>query len=302
MVSKLFGDYPILLRGAGDLATGVAYRLYHSGFPIMALELPRPLVVRRQVALASAVLDGEVTIEGMIGRRVASFAEAYEGAYTGIIPVLVAPKLPEDFSRIVGHPPSDVSQNQPNQSIQGVNLSSGRIAPILIDARMAKRNIDTRIDQAGLVIGLGPGFTAGVDCHAVIETMRGHRLGRVIWDGSALPDTGSPGKIAGKGAERVLRAPVDGVVSWQKEIGDRVEKGDRIGSVADRRIIAPFDGYIRGLISSGYLVPSGQKIGDVDARSDVLACFTISDKSLAIGGGVLEAVLNWITDLGKDIR
>ncbi len=300
MVSKLFVDYPIILRGAGDLATGVAYRLYQAGFPIMAFELPRPLVVRRQVALASAVLDGEVAIEAMIGRRVTSLAEAYEGAYAGFVPILVAPELPEGYLEMVGRNLSGVEGNQPNQTTDEVNYLSARIAPILIDARIAKRNIDTRIDQAGLVIGLGPGFAAGVDCHAVIETMRGHRLGRVIWDGSALPDTGYPGKIAGKGAERVLRAPVDGVVSWQKEIGDRVQIGETIGSVAGRAIVAPFDGYIRGLISPGFQVPSGLKIGDVDARADVSSCFSISDKSLAIGGGVLEAILTWIKKSGVD--
>jgi xanthine dehydrogenase accessory factor len=300
MVSKLFVEYPIILRGAGDLATGVAYRLYKAGFPIMAFELPRPLVVRRRVALASAVADGEVQIEGMTGRRVASFAEAFEGAFAGYIPILVAPELPNGFSEMVELYLPDIEGNVPNQNTVGIKILPGRIAPILIDARMAKRNIDSRIDQAGLVIGLGPGFTAGVDCHAVIETMRGHRLGRVIWDGSAIPDTGSPGKIADKGAERVLRSPVDGVVSWQKEIGDRVQSGEIIGTVADRAILAPFDGFIRGLILPGIQVPSGLKIGDIDARSDLSACFTISDKSLAIGGGVLEAILTWIKGLGMD--
>ena len=161
---------------------------------------------------------------------------------------------------------------------------------------MAKRNIDTRIDQADLVISLGPGFTAGVDCHAVVETMRGHRLGRVLWEGSALPNTGTPGVIGGKGAERVLRAPARGVVEWRLEIGETVQAGEQIGSVAGRPILAPFDGVLRGLITPGFEVPAGYKIGDLDARADPIACVTISDKSLAIGGAVLEAVLRWIGD------
>ena len=159
---------------------------------------------------------------------------------------------------------------------------------------MAKRNIDTRSDQGNLVIALGPGFTAGVDCHAIVETKRGHRLGRVLWDGRAQPNTGTPGTIAGHGSERVLRAPTGGVVDWRLEIGDLVEAGESLGSVAGKSIYAPFDGVLRGLIAPGTEVVAGIKIGDVDARRDVSACFTISDKSLAIGGGVLEAVLTWL--------
>jgi len=162
---------------------------------------------------------------------------------------------------------------------------------MVVDARLAKRNIDTRIDQADLVIALGPGFTAGVDCHAVVETMRGHTLGRVIWQGPALPNTGTPGIIAGKGAERVLRAPADGLIDWRLEIGDLVTAGEVIGEVAGQPVSAPFAGVIRGLIAPGTAVTRSLKIGDVDARADVAACFTISDKALAIGGGVLEAIL-----------
>jgi len=164
----------------------------------------------------------------------------------------------------------------------------------VVDARLAKRNIDTRSDQADLVVGLGPGFTAGVDCHAVIETMRGHSLGRVIWDGPALPNTGTPGIIAGKGAERVLRAPADGLVTWRLEIGDSVAERDVIGEVAGQPVYAPFAGVIRGLIAPGTAVSRSLKIGDVDARANVAACFTISDKALAIGGGVLEAILTYL--------
>jgi xanthine dehydrogenase accessory factor len=177
---------------------------------------------------------------------------------------------------------------------QSPNLSISPSA-IIVDARMAKRNIDTCMDQASFVVSLGPGFTAGVDCHAVIETMRGHRLGRVIWHGSARPNSGTPGLVAGKGAERVLRAPVAGVISWRKGIGDQVWEGERLGDVDGRAIVAPFAGVVRGLIAPGTAVRANLKIGDVDARNDVDACFTISDKALAIGGGVLEAILTYLS-------
>jgi len=262
----LFSDYLALIRGGGDLATGVAYRLHKAGFPVMVLELPRPLVVRRAVALATAVLEGRIRIETLHGQLARSPEEATQLAHTGVIPVLVSPTLPSLQSPV----------------------------SILIDARMAKRNLDTRLDQAPLVIALGPGFTAGVDCHAVIETMRGHSLGRVIWEGAALPNTGTPGIVAGKGAERVLRAPREGIVNWSVEIGDLVRAGEVMGEVNGEPVAAPFAGVVRGLIASGTAVPAGLKIGDVDARGNVDACFTISDKALAIGGGVLEAVLTWL--------
>ena len=167
---------------------------------------------------------------------------------------------------------------------------------------MAKRNIDTRITDAPLVIALGPGFTAGVDCHAVIETNRGHRLGRVIWRGAAEPNTGTPGLVAGKGRERVLRAPVAGVASWRVEIGDRVREGYPLGDVAGQPVAAPFDGVVRGLIAPGTVVPVGLKIGDIDPRDDISAAFTISEKALAIGGGVLEAILIALSNSERDER
>jgi xanthine dehydrogenase accessory factor len=268
----LFSQHLILIRGGGDLATGVAYRLHKAGFPIIVTELPNPLVVRRRVALASAVLEGEVLIEDLRGVRVESLDQALELAPTGLIPILVSPQLP---AALFDSP-----------------LVTRHSSLILVDARMAKRNIDTRLDQADLVIALGPGFTAGIDCHAVIETNRGHRLGRVIWQGEAEPNTGTPGIVAGKGAERVLRAPVEGVPSWVKDIGDRVKKGETVGTIDGQPVKAPFDGVLRGLIARGTHVRSGLKIGDVDPRIDFEACFTISDKALAIGGGVLEAVMS----------
>lgn len=259
----LFEKQLVIIRGGGDLATGVAYRLHKAGFPLIVLELARPLVIRRKVALATAVLEGEVQIEDLHGRLAPTPEAALEMSRTNIVPVLVAPQLP--------------------------NLQSP--VYVIIDARIAKRNIDTRIEQAPLVIGMGPGFTAGVDCHAVIETMRGHSLGRVIWHGPALPNTGTPGIIAGKGAERVLRAPADGLVNWRSVIGDLVESGQGIGEVAGKPVAAPFAGVLRGTIAPGTAVTAGMKIGDVDALGDVQACFTISDKALAMGGAALEAIL-----------
>jgi probable selenium-dependent hydroxylase accessory protein YqeC len=281
-----FANWLVVVRGGGDLATGIIYRLHQAGFPLVVLELAQPLVVRRRVAVATAVLEGHVVVENLTARRVETFAEAVEVAYTGAIPVLVAPDLPGAGTEAAarGRP---ASQGSPGRA-------AGPAIPILVDARMAKRNIDTAIDQAQLVVGLGPGFTAGVDCHAVVETMRGHRLGRVIWEGSALPNTGTPGIVQGKGAERVIRAPAAGSVRWQREIGDQVQPGDLLGEVAAVPILAPFAGVLRGLIAPGTAVRAGLKIGDLDPRADVSACFTISDKALAIGGGVLESVLTYL--------
>ncbi|PID85442.1 MAG: molybdenum hydroxylase [Chloroflexi bacterium] len=266
----LFPNHLVLIRGGGDIATGVAYRLHKAGFPLIVLELERPLVIRRTVALATAVLQEQVTIEDLHAQLVQTPEQALNLAQTGTIPVFVAPQLDN------GQWPTS------NHHL------------IIVDARLAKRNLDTTIDQGDLVITLGPGFTAGVDCHAIIETVRGHTLGRVIWHGSALPNTGMPGIIAGKGKERVLRAPAAGIVNWQLKIGDLVEAGDVIGTVNGQPVSAPFAGVVRGLIAPETAVTQGFKIGDVDARKEIDACFTISDKALAIGGGVLEAILTWM--------
>ncbi len=267
----LFGDYLVLIRGGGDLATGVSYRLHKAGFPVMVFELPRPLVVRRRVALATAVIEKEITVEGMRGLLVESLEEGVNLAREGEIPVLIKPNM-----------------------TFGYDKKHHKFFKVLVDARMAKRNIDTNLDQAPLVIALGPGFTAGEDCHAVIETKRGHNLGRTLWEGKASPDSGTPGLVDGKGGERVIRSPADGVVSWNYDIGQRVREGTIVGSIGSKVIEAPFDGIIRGLISPGTPVRSGLKIGDIDPRNDVAACFTISDKALSVGGGVLGAVLTWL--------
>ena len=283
----LFANHLILLRGGGDLATGVAYRLHKAGFPVVVLELPQPLVVRRRVSLATAVLEGEITVEDLRAVHVQTPGEALQLAGSGIIPVLVAAELLAELTAD-GRPPT----------AEGSDLAAAgrQRSAVVIDARMTKRNIDTTIDQAPLVIALGPGFVAGVDCHAVIETNRGHRLGRVIWHGPAEANTGTPGVVGGKGVERVLRAPLAGVVQWRKEIGDPVREGEVMGEVGGQAVVAPFDGVVRGLIATETAVPARLKIGDVDPRGDAGACFTISDKALAVGGGVLEAILTHLSN------
>lgn len=254
-------DRLCVVRGGGDLATGVAWRLSRAGFPVVVTELASPLTVRRTVALSSAVTDRSIDVEGMVGRLADSPAEAAAIAESGEIGVVVSPDLPQLGQRVV------------------------------VDARLAKRNIDTTVDDASLVVALGPGFTVGLDCHAIVETKRGHHLGRVLWEGSAAPDTGTPGVIEGRAAERVLRAPAAGEVSWQVQIGDVVAKDAELGMIGAEVITAPFDGMIRGLISPTTSIGAGVKVGDVDPRIDPAFCAEISDKALAIGGGVLEAVL-----------
>lgn len=253
-----------VVRGGGDLATGVAWQLTRAGWPVVVLELPEPLTVRRTVALSTAVTEGEISVQGMRGVLVESPAGVATVVGRGDVAVLVATEL------------TAVAPVRPD---------------VVVDARLAKRNIDTSAEDADLVVALGPGFTAGVDCHAVVETMRGDHLGRVIWSGAAQADTGTPAEVAGRSAERVLRAPAAGEVSWEVEIGDVVTQGQPLGAVAGAPVIAPFDGVVRGAIRSGTGVRTGLKVGDVDPRGDPSACWEISDKSLAVGGGVLEAVL-----------
>lgn len=260
----------VLIKGAGDLASGVGLRLHRAGFPVVMTETPAPLAVRRRVAFAQAVFDGVCTVEEVIGRR-CEMEEVQSVLDSGAIPVLVDP-----------------------QTHSLVRLRP----PVMVDAVMAKRNTGTQQDDAPLVIALGPGFTVGRDCHAIIETNRGHDLGRVLWSGSAEPDTGTPGEVPGIGgkASRVLRAPAAGHVEAVVEIGDRVSGGQLLAVVHGQdgpagEVIAPFDGVLRGIVDRSVVVQPGMKIGDVDPRAERRHCFTVSDKAMAIGGGVLEAIL-----------
>lgn len=267
-------DFPlVVIRGAGDLASGAALRLHRAGFPVIHTEVEHPLAVRRTVAFAQAVFDGVCRVEEVTGRCCAR-ADAPAVVAAGEVAVIVD------------------SEGETLRRLQ---------PPVVVDAIMAKRNLGTRREDAPFVVALGPGFTAGVDCHAVIETERGHNLGRVIWQGSAAPDSGEPGELPGVGrrSSRVLRAPAAGHVIGRTVIGDRIVAGAEVAVVEDdtggvHSIIAPFDGVLRGLIHPSVTVHAGMKIGDLDPRADVSACFTVSDKSLAIGGGVLEAILMWL--------
>lgn len=264
IVNPLFRDILVLIKGGGDLASGVAYRLKRAGFPMVMAELPAPLLVRRTVSFGDAAYTGTTVVEGITARRVLDPVEAAALATTAAIPVLVDP--------------------------QGLAVAALKPA-VLVDGIMAKANMGTRINDALLVIALGPGFVAGVDCHVVVETRRGHRLGRLIDHGAAAPDTGRPGKVGGRSADRVLRAPAAGHLAPAAAIGDKIDAGVLIGTVDGLAVRAPFDGVLRGLIHPDAPVVRGMKIGDLDPRREVDHCFAISDKSLAIGGAVLEAVL-----------
>ncbi|MFC1943244.1 selenium-dependent molybdenum cofactor biosynthesis protein YqeB [Chloroflexota bacterium] len=252
------------MKGGGDLASGVAIRLFRSGFPVVITELPQPMVIRRPVAFAEAVYTGETSIEGVVARRVDRVEHIWPTLREGLIPVIVDPKahIVEEL-----HP------------------------TVLIDAIVAKRNMGTSLSDAPIVIALGPGFEAGVDAHAIVETNRGHDLGRVLWTGWAEPNTGIPSSVDGYAEERVLRAPVEGVVSVAKRIGEFVQKGEVVAWVNGTPVAATIQGVLRGLIKEGIKVAKGIKMGDIDPRGQPNYCFTVSDKALAVGGGVLEAVL-----------
>ncbi len=266
---SLFADCLVVVRGGGDLATGVVARLHRAGFPVIVLELATPLAIRRTVSVARVVREGAAAIEELDVRRVDSPRDAIRVADSGAVPVLVDERLPAF--------PSPVD--------------------VLVDARVAKVPLDTTIDQARLVVALGPGFEAGVDCHAVVETMRGHRLGRVLWSGSAAPNTGVPGRVGGRSAERVVRSNRSGPIVWNVGIGDMVLDGQILGTVAGEPIAANLEGVVRGLIDAARPATPGLKIADIDPRGDPGACFEISDKALAVGGGVLEAVLVWLNGI-----
>ncbi len=264
----LFPDTLVLIKGAGDLASGIAYRLYRSGFPILMTELPTPLMVRRTVSFGEAVYEDEATVEGVTARRVNEPRQALSLARQGeSIPVLVDPEA------------------------RAVHILK---PAVLVDGIMAKHNTGTRITDAPLVIALGPGFTAGVDCHAAIETNRGHWMARILYQGSPQPDTKTPGKVKGYARGRVIRAPADGFLHPVVRVGDRLRQGDVIGHVNGHEVYAMFDGVLRGLIHPSAPVTRGLKIGDLDPRDVDSHCFTMSEKSLAIGGAVLEAILAWL--------
>lgn len=253
----------VLIRGGGDLASGVALRLHRAGLNIVVTELAQPLAVRRAVSFAEAVYEKQITVEEVAARSVSD---------------------PGDTLRILNL----LSQRQIPVLIDPDCRSEGTLHPIaIVDGRMTKRNPEPLRHRALLYLGLGPGFTAPENCHAVIETQRGHTLGRVIWSGSPLSDTAQPEGDP----RRVLRAPADGILDSSVEIGQHFEQGNTIAEVDGQAVAAPFPGVLRGLLHPGLVVKKGLKIGDLDPRDDPDYCFLASDKALAVGGGVLEALL-----------
>jgi len=262
---KPFKDLTIAIKGAGDLASGIACRLHAARLRrIYMLELARPLAVRRRVAFCEAIYDAEKTVEGVTAVRAAQVDEVRQAWRKGHIAVKVDP-----IWDTLGKLPPDV----------------------VIDAIIAKKNLGTHLADASLVIGLGPGFIAGKDVHRAIETQRGHNFGRVLRQGSPQNNTGIPGNIAGYTSERVLRAHVAGIFKAQRRLGESVKKGDTLAWVQDQKMISPIDGVIRGLIRDGAEVAAGLKIGDVDPRDRADYCDSISDKARSLGGAVLEAIL-----------
>ncbi|HUW64705.1 MAG TPA: selenium-dependent molybdenum cofactor biosynthesis protein YqeB [Spirochaetia bacterium] len=260
-------DISILIKGAGDLATGVAHRLHRAGFRPVLTELAQPLTVRRGVSFSEAVYEGRIDVEGVTAARAQDLAEAKGMLARGLVPVLVDPA--------------------------GDTLP--KLSPtVLIEATLAKRNTGVSRADARWVIGLGPGFTAGQDVHAVVETQRGHDLGRVILDGAAQPNTGEPEAVRGYTHERVLRAPGAGIFTPALTIGDPVAAGQVVGHVGAEPVPAAISGVVRGLLHGGLAVSRGLKIGDVDPRGRRENCFTMSDKALAVGGAVLEALLHFM--------
>ena len=262
----------VAVRGAGDLATGVIVRLFRAGYSVIALESVSPTTIRRTVSLSEAVYDGEAEVEGVRGMLAHDDAQVRRILDSGAVPVIVDPDL-----RM---------------------LSSFR-PRILVDAIIAKRNLGTRKDMAPLVIALGPGFEAGVDCDAVIETKRGHTLGSVIRSGRAEENTGVPGSIAGYASERVIHSPSSGIFRGVRHIGDIVSKGDLIACVGETEVRATIDGMLRGLLHDGLAVTPGFKIADIDPRGEAADFRTISDKARAIAGGVLEVCSSFLNRSGK---
>ena len=294
----------IICRGAGDLATGIIHRLHRAGHRVIALETDYPAAIRRQVSFCEAVYDGSAVVEGVTARLVPALADAetdtetYSGENDTPAAHIVSEKWDSSAIKAVleaGEVPLLIDQK--GESIALLKPD------VVVDAIIAKKNLGTTIDMAPLVIGVGPGFTAGQDVHLVIESMRGHNLARIITDGMAQPNTGVPGNIAGFTSERVIHAPAAGYIYDVRKIGDIVQKGDEIARIYPDKgsydnklseyvpVNATITGIIRGLIREGYYFKEGFKIADIDPREGELSnCFTISDKARSIAGSVLEAV------------
>jgi xanthine dehydrogenase accessory factor len=263
-MDKRLNDLVILIRGAGEMATGVAHRLASCHFKICMTETSNPQAVRREVAFSEAIFHSEKEVEGITAKRIDS-PDRISGVWReGKIPILIDPKAEvKDFLK----------------------------PDVLINATLAKKNLGTKMTDALLVIGLGPGFYAGKDIHLVIETNRGHDLGRIISKGEAEPNTGIPGSIAGYTEKRVIRAPKGGKFKTLKKIGDGVRANEKVGMIGNVEVRSRIAGVIRGLLRDGTEAWKGMKLGDVDPRGIKAHCYTISDKARTISGGVLQAIL-----------
>ena len=257
----------IIIRGAGDLATAVAIRLHNSGFRVICLETDKPTVIRRTVSFAQAVFDGKACVEGVYARLV-SVNDIDRAFSEDVVPVLIDPC---------------------GDSIQTL------LPEVLIDAIIAKKNLGTTKGMAAFTVALGPGFVAGEDVDCVVETARGHNLARLIYSGSAAPNTGIPGNIEGFTSERVIHSPCSGTFHAVRKIGDIVAKGDVIAKVGDMPVPASINGMIRGLLHDGLDVPEHFKIADIDPRGSRADYLTCSDKARALGGAILEAVMNYLS-------
>ena len=256
----------ILIRGAGDIASGIAIRLYRAGFTLAMTDLQKPTSIRRTVCFSEAIIHGACTVEGITAERTSSIEDAKTIWQRGHIPVFA-----DDEGTVLALLKPDA----------------------VVDARLAKVNLDTSLADAPIVVAVGPGFTAGEDCHAVVETQRGHYLGRAIYAGSAAPNTGVPGNIGGYTVERIIRAPRAGVFHPVRAIGDQVEANEIVACVDDEPVRCLIGGTLRGILPEGTEVHQGMKSGDVDPRCKPEHFRCASDKALAVGGGVLEALLHF---------
>lgn len=257
-----------MVRGAGEIASGVINRLSLEGFEVIALEREDPSCVRRRVCYAEALYENEVSIKEVTARKAEAVDAVEKILSEGIVPILIDPNA---------------------RSLSALKPS------VLVDARLLKRNIDTSLGMAPVVIGLGPGFVVGKNCHAAVETNRGETLGQVIYEGSPQEDTGIPAPVDGFAEERILRSPADGILKCKKDIGERIKAGERVADVADQAVVSRIDGIVRGLARDGLHVKRGQKIGDIDPRKDNQELFVISDKAQAVAAGVLAAIRYFLT-------
>jgi xanthine dehydrogenase accessory factor len=259
-------EKPIIIRGGGDIASGVALRLHRCGFHVLICELAQPLTIRRSVSFSEAIYQGVTYVEELQGKKVEDISQIKQTINEEKIPVVIDPSA------------TIISLIKPS---------------IVIDARLMKIKHERDIERQVFLVGLGPGFIAGKNCDVVIETNRGHQMGRVIWQGSAQPDTGVPGLVKGYSKERVIHAPFSGQFRAIRALGEVVRAGDPILSIDGSIISAPFDGLVRGMLHNDLWVEKGTKLADIDPSTDQTLIRTVSDKALAVGGGVLEAILSW---------